>query len=123
MDAPDPIRIWHNPRCSKSRQALDLLQQRLPPARVEVIDYLNTPPSRETLGRVATLLDGGPAALVRFKEDLARTLGLAREDEADKLLDALATHPRLIERPVLMWGDRALIARPPELLLEWLDGR
>ncbi len=111
--------LWHNPRCSKSRGALDLLRERgIAP---EIRDYLQQPPDaaelRAMLGRL-----GVPARqLLRTGEDEYRALGL--DDPAlgeDALIAAMAKHPRLIERPVLAAGDRAVIGRPPERVLELL---
>lgn len=121
MATPRSVQIWHNPRCSKSRQALALLQDHQPELKIEVIDYLASPPDRSTLERVASLVTGGPAALVRFKDEQAQALGLSHGDSPQMLLDALAAHPRLIERPVVVQGERALVARPPDLLTNWVD--
>lgn len=111
--------LWTNPRCSKSRGAEALLAERGVP--VERIRYLETPPSRAEIEHVLTLLGtDDPAVLVRAGEPAYRDLGLAGADR-ERLLDALATHPELIERPVAIRGDRAVVARPPELLLTLLD--
>lgn len=114
-----PLVVWHNPRCSKSRQALARLEATGRP--LEVRRYLDDPPDRPTLARVAERLDDGPAALLRAKESEARELGLTAASDPDAILDALAKHPRLIERPVVLDGDRALVARPPERLDDWLE--
>ena len=115
----DDVTIWTNPRCSKSRGAEALLAERgVTPQRVR---YLDTPPSRAELERVLALLGTeDPRALTRTGEPLYVELGLAEADR-DALLDALAAHPQLIERPVVLRGDRAVVARPPERLLELLD--
>ena len=111
--------IWHNTRCSKSRGAHALLAERgVTPA---VVRYLDDPPSREEIARVVGLLGGDPRALLRTGEPEYRALGLAGADD-EAVLDALAAHPRLIERPVVLRGDRAVVARPPERALELLDG-
>ncbi|MDY0021844.1 arsenate reductase (glutaredoxin) [Arenimonas caeni] len=116
----EPIRIWHNPRCSKSREAMELLRGRGVVA--EVVDYLGQPPSPAAVAALLARLGGDPRQLVRFKEDEARALGLAADDHrtADEWAALLAAHPRLIERPVLEVGDRAVIGRPTERLLELL---
>ena len=109
--------IWANPACSKSRRAEQLLaEQGITPTRVL---YLDTPPTRaeleQVLGRLGT---DDPRVLVRTGEpDFAGLEGADR----DTLLDALTTRPRLIERPVVVHGERAVVARPPERLLELLD--
>ena len=106
------VELWHNPRCTKSRAALGLLEERgLTP---RVIRYLDTPPTRARLAEVAALL-GGAGALVRRKEALFGELGLEGADD-NALLDALAAHPKLIERPVLMTAKGARIGRPTEAL-------
>jgi arsenate reductase len=116
----EPVTLWTNPSCSKSRGAEALLAER--GVAVDAVRYLDTPPSRQELERVLGLLGtDDPRVLVRTGEALYAQLGLASADR-DELLDALATHPELIERPVVLRGDRAVVARPPERLLELLDG-
>ncbi|HVM20891.1 MAG TPA: arsenate reductase (glutaredoxin) [Mycobacteriales bacterium] len=115
----DGVTIWANPRCSKSRGAEALLAER--GVEVERVLYLETPPSREEIERVLVLLGtDDPRGLTRTGEPLFRELGLA-DANREQLLDALATHPELIERPVVVRGDRAVVARPPERLLDLLD--
>jgi len=115
----EPVTIWTNPRCSKSRGAEALLAERGVP--VERVQYLDEPPSRAEVERVLGLLGtDDPRVLVRTGEPLYAELGLA-DAARDELLDALAAHPSLIERPVVVRGDRAVVARPPERLLELLD--
>jgi arsenate reductase len=112
--------IYHNPRCSKSRQTLALLEER--GVTPEVILYLETPPSavqlRELLGKL-----GIPARqLLRKGEEAYREMGLADPDLGDDaLVDAMVRAPRLIERPVVVRGDRAVLGRPPENVLELVD--
>lgn len=114
------IRIWHNPRCSKSREAMKLLEER--GVTAEVVDYLGQPPSPAGVGALLAKLGGDPRQLVRFKEDEAKTMGLSAGDQrpAAEWAALLAAHPKLIERPVLEVGDRAVIGRPTERLLELL---
>lgn len=118
-DMSDTITLFHNPRCSKSRAALNLLQEA--GATVDVVLYLETPPSRETLARVIGQLGISPEALVRRGEEIFKTNYLGRALDADGWLDALAAHPKLIERPIAIRGDRAVVGRPPEKVLELLD--
>lgn len=109
------IVIYHNPRCSKSRAALALLRERGIEPRV--IEYLHTPPSREEL---RVLLDklGIPAEqLVRKGEDTFKSEYAGRSMSEAQWIDAMAAHPILIERPVVIRGDRAVIGRPPEKVL------
>lgn len=111
------MRYYHNPRCSKSRQALELLRERgLEPT---VIAYIDTPPDAATLRALIGKLGISPRALLRTGESVYAELGL---DEAslddDALINAMVTHPILIERPIFENGDRAVIGRPPERVLE-----
>jgi arsenate reductase len=116
----EPVTIWHNPRCSKSRGALEILAERgIEPA---VVRYLDAAPSRGQLEDVLRRLGtDDPHAITRTGEARYRELGLAGADR-DALLDALAAHPILIERPIVLVGDRAVVARPPERVLALLDG-
>lgn len=108
------MKLWHNARCSKSREALAWLAAR--GLQAEVVDYLGQPPSAAAVLALLGKLGGDPRALVRFKEDEARELGLATTDErpAGEWAALLAAHPRLIERPVLEVGGKAAIGRPVE---------
>lgn len=116
MDQPV---IYHNPRCSKSRQALALLEAE--GVDVEVVRYLDTPPDSATLRALLKKLDIGPRALMRTGEAEYRELGLDDTSLSDNaLVAALVAHPKLIERPVFVNGERAVIGRPPEKVLEIL---
>ncbi|KPD26391.1 MULTISPECIES: arsenate reductase (glutaredoxin) [Pseudomonas aeruginosa group] len=111
--------LLHNPRCSKSRAALELLEARgLQP---QVVRYLETPPSATELKAILAKLGLPARQLLRTGEEEYKALGL---DDAslgeEALIQAMAAHPRLIERPVLLAGDRAVIGRPPEKVLEIL---
>lgn len=113
------VTIYHNPRCSKSRQTLALLESRgLAPQRIE---YLKSPPDRATLAALLRKLGLPASALIRRKEAEFAALGLAEPGVTeDQMLDAMATHPKLIERPIVVVGRRARIGRPPEAVLEIL---
>lgn len=114
------ITIYHNPRCSKSRQTLKLLEDT--GQDVEVIEYLNTPPDEKTLKSVLQLLGVGPRELLRTGEEEYKSLGLddtSLDDEA--VIQAMLAHPRLIERPIVVAGNRAIIGRPPENVLQLLE--
>ncbi|OEC35217.1 arsenate reductase [Pseudomonas cuatrocienegasensis] len=113
------LTLYHNPRCSKSRSALDLLEARgLTP---QVVRYLETPPSAATLRDLLAKLGIAPRALLRSGEEEYRSLGLADPTlDDDALIAAMVAHPRLIERPILVAGERAVIGRPPEAILEIL---
>lgn len=115
----DDVSVFYNPRCSNCRTARGLLEER--GIEAELIEYLDEPPTREDLERVLRLLGtDDPRAIVRAKEDRYRELGLDGADRA-ALLDALVANPVLIQRPIVVVGDRAVVARPPERLLELLD--
>ncbi len=110
------VTLWANPSCNKSRGAEALLKER--GVVVDTVLYLHTPPDRAEIERVLTLLGtDDPQVLCRRGEAAYRELGLATAHR-DTVLAALATHPELIERPVVIRGDRAVIARPPERLLD-----
>ncbi|MEO0368812.1 MAG: arsenate reductase (glutaredoxin) [Pseudomonadota bacterium] len=117
-----PYSLYHNPRCSKSRQALALLQER--EIELEVIEYLAHPPSDATLSRLVELLGLPAKHLVRTKESSFKDLGLNIDDLAkDEVISLLVQHPKLIERPIFTTDDQAVIGRPPENVLGLLDQR
>ncbi|WP_417788068.1 arsenate reductase (glutaredoxin) [Stutzerimonas xanthomarina] len=111
--------LYHNPRCSKSRNALELLEQRgLSPS---VVRYLETPPSADELKQILARLGISPRQLLRSGEEDYKTLNLADPALTDEqIIDAMVAHPKLIERPILVAGDVAVIGRPPEKVLEIL---
>lgn len=111
------LTLYHNPRCSKSRSALELLEARgLAPT---IVRYLDTPPDVATLRTLLGKLGIGARQLLRTGEDEYKALNLADSSLSDSaLIDAMAAHPKLIERPILVHGDKAIIGRPPENVLE-----
>lgn len=113
------LTLYHNPRCSKSRGALELLEQRgLTPT---IVRYLETPPDAATLKALLGKLGIAPRQLLRSGEDEYKALDLANPALTDtQLIDAMVQHPKLIERPILIAGDKAVIGRPPEKVLEIL---
>jgi len=113
------LTLYHNPRCSKSRGALELLEARgLQP---NVRRYLETPPSAAELKELLGKLGISARQLLRTGEEEYQTLGLAAPAlSEDQLIEAMVAHPRLIERPILINGDKAVIGRPPEKILEIL---
>lgn len=113
------LTLYHNPRCSKSRGALELLEARgLAPT---VVRYLDTPPSAAELRELLAKLGMSARQLLRTGEEEYQTLGLADTSlSEEQLIEAMATHPRLIERPILIVGDKAVVGRPPEKVLEIL---
>ena len=112
------VTIWHNPRCSKSRQAHSILEEQA--VDFDVVRYLDEAPSRHELERVLGLLGtDDPMKIVRTGEDRWKDLGLDTGDR-EAVLDALAQNPVLIERPIVIKGDRAVVGRPPENVLDLL---
>ncbi len=107
--------IWHNPRCSKSRQTLALLQEQ----GVEITErrYLEDAPSEAEIRQALTLLGCSALALTRTKDPEFRAAGLSRDSDEATLIAALATTPKLIERPVVFANGQAAIGRPPEAIL------
>jgi arsenate reductase (glutaredoxin) len=104
--------IYHNPRCSKSRATLELLRGR--GIEPNIIEYLESPPSKDQLKTILRLLGISAGRLARRKEQAWRHAGLDDESSDDAILDAMVSHPVLIERPIVIRGDRAVIGRPPE---------
>jgi arsenate reductase (glutaredoxin) len=114
------VRIYHNSRCSKSRGTLELLQAR--GIEPEVVNYLDTPPSVDELRNLLHLLEMTPRQLLRTGEAEYRELGLDDPATGDQaLLQAMAAHPKLIERPIVVAGGKAAIGRPPEAVLAILS--
>lgn len=113
------VTIYHNPKCTKSRQTLALLEQR--GIAVHVVEYLKTPPSAAELDAILERLGLEPRALMRTKEDAYAQLGLAAAElTRAQLIAAMVAHPVLIERPIVVNRTRAAIGRPPERVLEIL---
>lgn len=117
----DTVTIYHNPRCSKSRQTLALLQEH--GIKPTIVLYLQDPPSSDQLKQLAKALNMGAREFIRDKEDDYKLLNLAADNLSENaLFDAMARHPKLIERPIVTKGDRAILGRPPENLLDLLKG-
>ena len=113
------VTIYHNPRCSKSRATLRLLEERGIAPRI--VEYLKTPPDAATLDGLLTGLGMEPRALMRRKEAPYRENGLDNAGlSRDALIAAMVAHPILIERPIVVAGDRVALGRPPEAVLEIL---
>ncbi len=113
------VTIYHNPRCSKSRQTLALLQER--GVEAEIVEYLKTPPSKARLKSILKMLGLKPRDLMRRKEAAYHELNLDDESlSTDALITAMVEHPILIERPIVICGEQAAIGRPPEAVLDIL---
>ena len=114
----ETITLYHNPRCSKSRSALALLEERgLSP---RVVEYLKTPPSRSEIAALVRKLGMPAGQLVRTSEAVFKENFAGKTLTDAQWIDALAEHPILIERPIAVAGERAVVGRPPERVLELL---
>lgn len=111
------ITIYHNPRCSKSRGACTLLNEHK--LEFEMVEYLKTPPSISTIKNLLKMLGKKPLEIIRTGEDAFKTYKGKKLSEAD-LINLMVEYPVLIERPIVVVGDKAVIARPPELILDIL---
>jgi arsenate reductase len=115
-----PIKIYHNPKCSNSRQALALLREH--GHEPEVILYLDTPPSRQELQAIIQVTGVSARALMRSKETVYGELGLGNPNFTEEdLIEAMLAHPALINRPIVVTPNGARLCRPPELVLEILS--
>lgn len=110
------VTIYHNPRCSKSRQALHLLEER--GLRPTIVEYLKEPPTAQELKQILGKLNLRARDILRAKE--AKELGIEPELAEDQLITAMVNNPLVIERPIVVAGDKAALGRPPEKVLELL---
>jgi arsenate reductase len=111
------VTIYHNPRCSKSRQTLALIEEK--GVTPTIVDYLDNPPSAEELKNILGKLGKTPAEVIRKKEAKEENVDIAALDD-DALITAMASTPRIIERPIVVKGDKAVLGRPPENVLDLL---
>jgi len=115
----EKITIWHNPRCSKSRDSFKLLEERGVDA--EVVKYLEEIPTKEELQNMLKMLGMNSAQeLMRTKEAIYKELNLKEESSEEALLEAMIANPKLIERPIVIKGNQAVIGRPIEKVVELL---
>ncbi|EPJ49248.1 MAG: arsenate reductase [Osedax symbiont Rs2] len=112
------VQIYHNPRCSKSRQTLEILQQQGVDATI--IEYLKQPPTAEQLKAILTALKISAHQLLRVKEAEYKLHKLTAQSDEATIIAAMIASPKLIERPIVINGQRACIGRPPESVLEIL---
>ena len=113
------VTIFHNPRCSKSRQTLSLVQEKN--IDINIIEYLKTPPDISQLKQILKKLGYEPRQLMRKSEQIYKDLDLGNENKtAEDLIIAMTQNPILIERPIVLSGEKAAIGRPPESVLHIL---
>jgi arsenate reductase len=112
------IQIYHNPRCRKSREGLAIVEAS--GQAFEIIKYLDNPPSSTEMEGLLTKLNMTPEALVRKGEAIWKEQFKGKDLDHNALVDALCTHPKLIERPIVVNGDKAVVGRPPETINEIL---
>jgi len=115
----DNLTIYHNPKCSKSRETLALLEGR--GIRPRIVEYLKTPPSAAELSAIVARLGIRPESLVRKGEDIWKSKYAGKTLTAAEWIEAMVRDPILIERPIVVVGGKAAIGRPPERVLELLD--
>lgn len=111
------IMIWHNPRCSKSRQTLALVEEK---GDVTVREYLNDAPSADDIRAACDLLGVAAIDMMRTREPEFKEMGLAKTDPDETLIAAMAKAPKLIERPIVFANSKAAMGRPPEAVLDIL---
>jgi len=112
--------IWHNPRCSKSREAISIAGENNTSA--EIFKYLDNTPSLQELKDVLKMLGFSSAReWMRTKEDIYKELNLKDEENEEKLLTAMVQNPKLIERPVIIKNNKAIIGRPTSIIVEFLN--
>jgi len=115
----DNITIWHNPKCSKSRAAIEILEAH--ECETHIVKYLETTPTKDEITTALTMLGMNPQELMRTGEDIYKELNLKEEYDYDVLVDAMVENPKLIERPVIFKGNQAIIGRPTEKIAKFLN--
>ncbi|MCF6340855.1 MAG: arsenate reductase (glutaredoxin) [Sulfurimonas sp.] len=113
------VTIWHNPSCSKSREAMNVLENNN--SQIEIVKYLESTPSVSQIKKTLKMLNISPRELMRIKEDIYKELNLKDEIDDNILIQAMAKNPKLIERPVIIKGDRAIIGRPTDKIASFLN--
>ncbi len=113
------IKIWHNPRCSKSRDAMKLLEEKGIDA--EVVKYLDLPHTKKEIKELLDMLGISARELMRTKEAIYKELDLNSVDDEERLIEAMIKHPRLIERPIVIKDKKAVIGRPIEKVIDLLE--
>jgi len=115
------LTLYHNPRCSKSRRALELLTEK--GVELDVVEYLENPPSRTVLENLVAGADVEPAEFVRTGDAAFKEAGLSLSADANaaEVIELLCDHPAVMQRPVVAGGGRVVIGRPPELVLDLVE--
>lgn len=113
------IKIWHNPRCTKSREAVKLVEELGVDA--EIVKYLDTLPDANEIKNTLKMLGLSARELMRTTEDIYKELDLKNENDEDKLITAMVENPKLIQRPILFKDDKAIIGRPSSIIAPWLS--
>lgn len=113
------ISIWHNPRCSKSREALKIAQES--EYETTIVKYLDTKPTKDEIKKILSMLGLSARELMRTKEAIYKELNLKEEQDEDKLVDAMSKYQKLIERPIVIKGNKAIIGRPSSIIFEFLN--
>ena len=112
------MKIYHNPRCSKSRKTLSIIQEM--GNEVEIIEYLNSPPTAKELEVILEMLNIQPIELIRKNEIIWRENYRGKQMRDDEIINAMRENPKLIERPIVIKNGKAIIGRPPEKVLNLL---
>jgi len=113
------VKIWHNPRCSKSREAMSILEENS--CKSDVVEYLENTPDTTEIKTTLGMLGLSARELMRTKEDVYKELNLESENSEDKLIDAMVKNPILIERPVLFKNGKAIIGRPTSKIADFIN--
>ena len=112
------LTIMHNPRCSKSREAVKILEEN--GINAEIVKYLETPPTKDEIKELLKMLGINARDLMRTKEEIYKELNLKDVEDEEKLIEAMAEHPKLIERPIVIKDGKAVIGRPPSKIIDFL---
>jgi len=111
--------IWHNPRCSKSREALVIAEEN--GAEQEIVKYLEESPDETQIKEILKMLNVSAREMMRTKEEIYKELGLQNVSDENVLIKAMAENPKLIERPILIKNNRAIIGRPTSIIAHFLN--
>lgn len=118
----ETLTIYHNPSCSKSRETLDILNQHN--ANPEIIEYLDNPPTKNDISNMVKMLGVAPAELLRTTEAAYINAGYNTELMSDEeIIEAIVQHPSLLQRPIIIYGDKAVIGRPPIKVLDIIPSK